>query len=910
MYAAPGIGLAAPQIGVPLRVIVIDLSVGEDRAAADPAREPGVRRAGGRAAARGRLPVDPRLRRLAPCGRRASSCAGLDLDGKERVYEATELLARAFCHEIDHIDGLLFVDRLSPLKRDLMKRKLRKKRAGGAGRSRPVRVVFLGSGAFAVPSLEALLDAGHEVAGARDAARPREGPRAARSLASDGQARGRARAASPCCSFGASASPRRRRRCARLTPELQVVVAFGQILPRAVIDIAPRGTVNVHALAAPALARGGADPVGDRQRRDRDRRHHDADRRGPRHRPDRCCAATARDRPRGDGGRARAAAGAARRRAAGRDARAASRRARSRPCPRTTRRRRSRRILTKEDGRVDWTPPGAADRVPRAGLPPLARGLHASTRAGCSSCCACARSVAEPVGAAAPGTVVGGGRGRRPRRLRRGHAPAARRGAAREPARRCPRRPGRRRAAAARRAARLTMASPGPHACARRSCREVARGGVTLADALAAPEVERPRRARARARCTSSCSARCAAAAGSTTRSPASSSGRSRELDPASSRSCAWAPTSCSSCASPRTRRRLGVGRARARGRSAARRRLRQRGAAAAAARGPAARARRGGRPARLADDRGLAAALARRALARAARRRAARSRARAPLLEPPPTFVPPQPAREPTRPPRSRRPASRSSPGSSRTAAGARGRGSTGPPGRAGRRLRPGRGLAARRPGWPRPRASGSTPAPRPAARRSLMADLGGRAAAGRGGGGLARAGSRRSCGSPRAGARADCAPRRGRRARPSVPRRVRRRPARRAVQRPRHARPPSRHPLAARRCRRRAPRRASARAAREPGRLVRPGGQLVYATCSLEPEETREVVDAFLARDTRLRPGRAAAVGRAVRRRRAHRDRPGEARRRRLLRRTASEAGDAAPAMLRRIPPLARAE
>jgi peptide deformylase len=56
---------------------------------------------------------------------------GLDLDGSERRYTATGLLARAFCHEIDHIDGLLFVDRLSPLKRDLMKRKLRKKARAG-----------------------------------------------------------------------------------------------------------------------------------------------------------------------------------------------------------------------------------------------------------------------------------------------------------------------------------------------------------------------------------------------------------------------------------------------------------------------------------------------------------------------------------------------------------------------------------------------------------------------------------------------------------------------------------------------------------------------------------------------------------------------------------------------------------
>jgi peptide deformylase len=56
---------------------------------------------------------------------------GRDKDGKERVYTATELLARAFCHEIDHIDGLLFVDRLSPLKRDLLKRKLRKRAKTG-----------------------------------------------------------------------------------------------------------------------------------------------------------------------------------------------------------------------------------------------------------------------------------------------------------------------------------------------------------------------------------------------------------------------------------------------------------------------------------------------------------------------------------------------------------------------------------------------------------------------------------------------------------------------------------------------------------------------------------------------------------------------------------------------------------
>lgn len=126
MYAAPGIGLAAPQIGVALRVIVIDLSVGEDKQQLIRLVNPEiVEREGEQKHEEGCLsvpgyagsPVRP-VRLVA---------RGLDPDGNERVFEATELLARAFCHEIDHINGLLFVDRLSPLKRDLMRRKLRKR---------------------------------------------------------------------------------------------------------------------------------------------------------------------------------------------------------------------------------------------------------------------------------------------------------------------------------------------------------------------------------------------------------------------------------------------------------------------------------------------------------------------------------------------------------------------------------------------------------------------------------------------------------------------------------------------------------------------------------------------------------------------------------------------------------------
>jgi peptide deformylase len=130
MYAAPGIGLAAPQIGVPLRVIVVDLSVGEDKKQLIKLVNPEfVERDGEQHEEEGCLSV-PGFG-ASPIRPARVVVKGLDPEGKERVYSGTDLLARAFCHEIDHIDGLLFVDRLTPLKRDLLKRKLRKKARAG-----------------------------------------------------------------------------------------------------------------------------------------------------------------------------------------------------------------------------------------------------------------------------------------------------------------------------------------------------------------------------------------------------------------------------------------------------------------------------------------------------------------------------------------------------------------------------------------------------------------------------------------------------------------------------------------------------------------------------------------------------------------------------------------------------------
>jgi peptide deformylase len=130
MYAAPGIGLAAPQIGAALRVIVIDLSVGVDKKQLIKLVNPEVvEREGEQRYEEGCLSIPGYGG--SPARPARVVVKGVDLEGKERVYTATELLARAFCHEIDHIEGLLFVDRLSPLKRDLLKRKLRKRAKAG-----------------------------------------------------------------------------------------------------------------------------------------------------------------------------------------------------------------------------------------------------------------------------------------------------------------------------------------------------------------------------------------------------------------------------------------------------------------------------------------------------------------------------------------------------------------------------------------------------------------------------------------------------------------------------------------------------------------------------------------------------------------------------------------------------------
>jgi peptide deformylase len=129
-HAAPGVGLAAPQIGVNKRLAIIDLSVGADPGAVIVLVNPVVLESSGeQKEEEGCLSVpDLAEKVLRPAHVRVRAA---DASGKVREIEGTGLLARALCHETDHLNGTLFVDRLRGLKRELTWRKIRRQKEKG-----------------------------------------------------------------------------------------------------------------------------------------------------------------------------------------------------------------------------------------------------------------------------------------------------------------------------------------------------------------------------------------------------------------------------------------------------------------------------------------------------------------------------------------------------------------------------------------------------------------------------------------------------------------------------------------------------------------------------------------------------------------------------------------------------------
>ncbi len=131
MHAEPGIGLAAPQVGVSERLIVVDLSVGEDPdhliVLANPVI---VSREGELVWEEGCLSVPDFTEKV----NRSHKVVvrGIDMEGREVEVEGEELLAVALQHEIDHLDGILFIDHISKLKRSRYMDKRRKQLAAAA----------------------------------------------------------------------------------------------------------------------------------------------------------------------------------------------------------------------------------------------------------------------------------------------------------------------------------------------------------------------------------------------------------------------------------------------------------------------------------------------------------------------------------------------------------------------------------------------------------------------------------------------------------------------------------------------------------------------------------------------------------------------------------------------------------
>lgn len=124
MYAAPGVGLAAPQVGVPLSLAVIDVSADEPGSLLVLINPEIISKEGEIEEDEGCLSVqdfNAPVKRYEKVRVRATG-----RDGKVYEKEGEGLLARAFQHELDHLNGVLFIDRISPLKRDIFKRKVKK----------------------------------------------------------------------------------------------------------------------------------------------------------------------------------------------------------------------------------------------------------------------------------------------------------------------------------------------------------------------------------------------------------------------------------------------------------------------------------------------------------------------------------------------------------------------------------------------------------------------------------------------------------------------------------------------------------------------------------------------------------------------------------------------------------------
>jgi peptide deformylase len=130
MYSAPGVGLAAVQVGVPKRLFVMDCSGGKDPAQRVVMINPEVISMEGKQNGEEGCLSFPGIYFGVERNLRAIVRAH-DVNGKEFELDGTELRARCMLHETDHCDGIVFLDKMTPLKREIVKRKIKKLQKAG-----------------------------------------------------------------------------------------------------------------------------------------------------------------------------------------------------------------------------------------------------------------------------------------------------------------------------------------------------------------------------------------------------------------------------------------------------------------------------------------------------------------------------------------------------------------------------------------------------------------------------------------------------------------------------------------------------------------------------------------------------------------------------------------------------------
>ena len=130
MYAAPGVGLAAVQVGISKRLFVMDCSGGKDPEQRIALVNPEVLAVEGNQNGEEGCLSFPGI--FTPVERSLRAVVGAqDVNGNEVEIDDTELTARCMLHETDHCDGIVFLDKMSPIKRELVKRKIRKLQKAG-----------------------------------------------------------------------------------------------------------------------------------------------------------------------------------------------------------------------------------------------------------------------------------------------------------------------------------------------------------------------------------------------------------------------------------------------------------------------------------------------------------------------------------------------------------------------------------------------------------------------------------------------------------------------------------------------------------------------------------------------------------------------------------------------------------